>query len=131
LSWQAALYVAIGGAIGSVLRYAVTILAAARWGPAVPWGTLIVNVAGSFVIGVVAELATGRGAFLSPGARIFIATGLCGGFTTFSSYSLDALNLARDGAAAPALLYVLGSVVLGLAAVYLGVAAARAVTLSA
>lgn len=131
MSWQAALYVAVGGALGSVLRYAVTLLAAARWGPALPWGTLIVNVVGSFVIGVVAELATGRGAFLSPGARIFIATGICGGFTTFSSYSLDALNLARDGAPAPALLYVAGSVVLGLVAVYLGVAAARAVTLSA
>jgi len=131
VSWQGALLVAIGGAIGSVLRYAVTVLAAARWGPALPWGTLLVNVAGSFVIGVVAELATGRGAFLSPGARIFIATGLCGGFTTFSAYTLDTLNLAHDGAAAPALLYAAGSVVLGLVAVYLGVAAARALTLSA
>ena len=131
MTWQAALYVAVGGAIGSVLRYVITVLAAVRFGPALPWGTLAVNVIGSFVIGVVAELAAGRGAILSPGARIFIATGLCGGFTTFSSYSLDAWNLARDGAIALALLYVAGSVVLGLAAVYLGVVAARLVTLSA
>ena len=130
MSWQAAALVALGGALGSVLRYAVTVLADARWGPGFPWGTLLVNVAGSFVIGVVAELAAGRGV-LSPATRIFIATGICGGFTTFSSYSLDALTLARDGAATPALLYVAGSVVLGLVAVYLGVAAARAITLPA
>lgn len=124
MSWQNALLVALGGAIGSVLRYAVTIGAAARLGTAFPFGTLLVNVVGSFVIGAVAELATGP---LSPAGRIFLATGICGGFTTFSSLSLDALTLERDGTPGLALLYLGGSVALGMAAVVLGVAAVRSV----
>jgi CrcB protein len=127
VSWQNALLVALGGAIGSVLRWVVIATAGARFGPAFPWGTLAVNLAGSFVIGAVFELTAGPGA-LSPGVRLFLATGICGGFTTFSTFTLDALALGREGSAAFALAYLGGSVVLGLVAVYLGVVAARAIT---
>lgn len=128
MSWQNGALVALGGAIGSVLRWAVILLAAGRFGPAFPWGTLAVNIVGSFVIGVVFELASGPVTSLSPAARVFIATGICGGFTTFSTFSLDALTLTRDGAPGEALLYLAGSVGAGLIAVYLGVVAGRLVT---
>lgn len=125
MSWQNALLVAVGGAIGSVLRWAVIVAAGARFGLAFPWGTLAVNLVGSFVIGVIAEAATGPVAGISPGVRLFLATGICGGFTTFSTFSLDVLTLTRDGAGGLAFAYVAGSVVLGFGAVYLGVVAAR------
>lgn len=128
MSWQNASLVAIGGAIGSVLRWAVIVLAGARFGAAFPWGTMIVNVVGSFVIGVVAELATGPIAGVSPAVRLFLATGICGGFTTFSTYALDTLTLTRDGGGIQALVYIIASVAFGLVAVYLGVVAARLVT---
>jgi CrcB protein len=124
---QNGLLVALGGAIGSVLRYAVALAAVARAGPGFPWGTLTVNVLGCFVIGLVAELATGGLLGISPSVRVFLATGICGGFTTFSSFGLDALQLTRDGALAAAFAYVAGSLVLGLVAVYAGIVAARLV----
>jgi CrcB protein len=127
VSWQNASLVAVGGAIGSVLRWAVIVVAGARLGAAFPWGTMIVNVAGSFVIGVVAELATGPIAGVSPAVRLFLATGICGGFTTFSTYSLDTLTLARDGSHLQAAAYLVASIVLGLVAAYLGIVAARLV----
>ena len=90
---------ALGGALGSVARYAVS-LGAARWlGAGFPWGTLIVNVAGSFAIGLLAALVTADGRpALGGDARAFVMIGLLGGFTTFSSFSLETLNLARSGA---------------------------------
>ena len=127
MSWQSALVVALGGAIGSVLRWAVVVVAGARLGAGFPWGTLIVNVVGSFVIGAVAELALGP-VSMPPSLRLFLATGICGGFTTFSSFTLDTLVLTRDGNGALAFGYVGGSVALGLLALYLGVVAARLVT---
>jgi CrcB protein len=125
VTFQNALLVAVGGAIGSVLRYGVAVLAIARIGPGFPWGTLSVNVIGCFVIGLVAELAAGGLTGLSPSVRLFLTTGICGGFTTFSSFGLDALQLTRDGSLGLALAYVAGSLVLGFAAVYVGVIAAR------
>ncbi|HTW85034.1 MAG TPA: fluoride efflux transporter CrcB [Candidatus Sulfotelmatobacter sp.] len=127
MTLQNGLLVAAGGAIGSVLRYAVALLAIGRWGPGFPWGTLIVNVVGCFAIGAIAELATDGLLGMSPNARLFLATGICGGFTTFSSFGLDALQLTRAGALAGAFAYVAGSLILGLAAVYAGVVAARLV----
>jgi len=122
---QNGLLVALGGAIGSVLRYAVALAAVAWVGPGFPWGTLTVNVLGCFIVGLVAELATGGLVGISPGVRVFLVTGICGGFTTFSSFGLETLQLTRDGALGAAFAYVAGSLVLGLVAVYAGIIAAR------
>ena len=121
-------YVALGGALGSVARYAVS-LGAGRWlAAAFPWGTLIVNVAGSFAIGLLAALVTADGRpTLGTDARAFVMIGILGGFTTFSSFSLETLNLARAGAVGAAAANAGLSLVLCLAAVWLGFAAAAMV----
>ena len=110
------LQVALGGAIGSVLRY-MTVAAVGA-----PLGTLVVNVVGSFVMGVLFVVLTAR-AGLSP----LLMTGILGGFTTFSAFSLDALKLWQAGQIAPALAYVGASVILSLIAVALGAALAKGV----
>ncbi len=92
------LLIALGGALGSVGRFALSGFVAHHWGETFPWGTLIVNVLGSFVIGFFATLTSPDGRMLvSSGGRQFFMTGVLGGFTTFSSFSLQTLNLARDG----------------------------------
>lgn len=118
-------WVALGGAAGSVARYACSV-AALRWlGSGFPWGTLFVNVAGSFAIGLLASLMTADGRpLLGPDARPLLLIGALGGFTTFSSFSLETLNLARAGALGAASLNVVGSVALCLLGVWLGFAAA-------
>lgn len=105
--------VALGGAAGSVLRY-LTVAAVGT-----PLGTLLVNVVGSFVIGILFVMLAGRGML----SLLFMA-GLLGGFTTFSAFSLDALKLWQAGQGAQALLYVGASVILSLLAVALGAALA-------
>jgi CrcB protein len=119
------LWVALGGALGSVARYAFS-GRAVRWlGAEFPYGTLFVNVTGSFTIGLLAALVASDGRpLLGADARAFLLVGVLGGFTTFSSFSLETLNLARSGALGPATLNVAGSVVLCLAAVSLGFASA-------
>jgi CrcB protein len=121
------LWVALGGALGSAARYACT-LAASRWlGTAFPWGTLLVNVAGSFAIGLLATLvATDGRSALGADARAFVLVGILGGFTTFSSFSLDTLSLARGGALGAAAANVALSVALCLAGVWLGFLSAAA-----
>jgi CrcB protein len=115
------LLVALGGALGSVARYGASGLAARWFGETFPWGTLLVNVSGSFVIGLFATLTGTEGRWLvSPGSRVFFMAGICGGFTTFSSFSLQTLNLARDGEWLFAGLNILGSVTLCLIFVWLG-----------
>jgi CrcB protein len=115
------LWIALGSAIGGVARFACSGLAARLIGETFPWGTLIVNVAGSFFIGFVATLADPDGRyFLNSTARQFIMTGILGGYTTFSSFSLQTLNLARDGQWLAAGTNVVGSLVLCLLAVWLG-----------
>lgn len=109
--------VALGGAIGSVARY-LTVLGAARVVPGWPLGTLAVNVAGCFVMGVLFAL-------VGPRNHPLLMTGILGGFTTFSAFSLDALKLWEGGATAQAALYVGLSVALSLVAVALGAALAR------
>lgn len=109
--------VALGGALGSVLRYLI-VLGAARVAPAWPLGTLAVNVAGCFVMGVFF-------AQFGPRNHPLLMTGILGGFTTFSAFSLDALKLWQGGQPAQAALYVGLSVVLSLSAVALGAALAR------
>jgi fluoride exporter len=115
------LWVALGGALGSVGRFWLSGLVAARMGPAFPWGTLLVNVSGSFVIGLLAALVEPGGRrYLSPAGREFFMYGLCGGYTTFSSFSLQTLELVREGEMGRAGLNLVASVLLCLVAVWLG-----------
>ena len=109
--------VAVGGAAGSVARYAV-VLGTANWlGVAFPFGTMIVNVVGSFLMGV---LAAGFALWWGNALRPLLIVGFLGGFTTFSSYSLDAVALFERGAVAAGAVYTLGSVVLSVGAVLAG-----------
>ena len=92
------LWIALGGALGSMARYALSSFIAATYGEVFPWGTLVVNVSGCFVIGFFAAItgADGR-VIVSPDFRQFFMVGICGGYTTFSSFSLQTLNLLRGG----------------------------------
>ena len=118
--------VAIGGAMGSLARFWLTDAMAQLTGTKFPWGTLLINVTGAMVIGVVAALTLipGRSA-LHPDMRLFLMTGLCGGFTTFSAFSLQTLDLLQAGALGSALGYIAGSVLLCLLAVWGGWALGR------
>lgn len=118
---MAYLWVALGGALGSVARFALATVLSERIGATFPWLTLLVNVSGSLAIGLVASLgAHGVKALDTADARAFLMVGILGGYTTFSSFSLQTLNLARAGAWGDAAGYVVLSVVLCLAGVWLG-----------
>ena len=121
------LAVALGSALGGVGRFWLAGLAARGFGETFPWGTLIVNVSGSFVIGFFAAVTGPDGRWMA-GLRFgpFFTAGMCGGYTTFSSFSLQTLRLAQQGEALHAALNVLASVALCLAAVWLGHAAGQA-----
>ena len=113
--------IAVGSALGGVARFWVSGIVARQFGETFPWGTLLVNVTGSFLIGFFATLTDPEGRFLvAPTFRQFFMIGICGGYTTFSSFSLQTLKLVRDGewlyAGANALL----SFVLCMVAVWLG-----------
>jgi len=89
--------VGLGSAIGGILRYGASGLIANRFGQSFPWGTLFVNVTGSFIIGLFATLTAPEGRWLvGPSGRNFFMTGVCGGYTTFSSFSLQTLSLAQE-----------------------------------
>lgn len=120
--------VALGGAIGAVLRYLVGSAFLQRFGPGFPWGTFAINITGSFLIGVIAQFALTRSFGITPMIRIFAATGVLGGYTTFSTFSLDSVVLVGDGAAPLALAYAAGSVVCGIFSAYLGQVLARVAT---
>jgi CrcB protein len=121
-------WIAIGGAIGSVARYGCSQLIANWFGQTFPWGTLLVNIAGSFIIGFFASLTGPDGRLMvAPDMRLFVTVGICGGYTTFSSFSLQTLNLVQEGEILRAGMNVGASVVLCLVAVWLGYAAAAAV----
>src|SRR5208337_1239031 len=126
------LYIALGGAIGSVAR-AWTANAVVRvMGPHFPWGTILINIVGSFVIGFFGALTTSDGRFPShPDARAFVMVGICGGFTTFSSFSLQTLDLARDGKPGAAFANIALSIILCLLAVTAGYASAEAINRAA
>jgi CrcB protein len=115
------LWIAVGSAIGGVGRYWLSGAVANAFGESFPWGTLIVNVSGSFAIGFIATISDPEGRlFLSSTARQFLMTGICGGYTTFSSFSIQTLSLLRDGQWAAAGANIVGSVFLCLLAVWLG-----------
>jgi len=118
LTWIA---VAAGGALGSMARFWMTGVISALTGPRFPYGTLLINASGSLVIGVVAGLTlTPARMGMHPDLRIFLMVGICGGFTTFSAFSLQTLELLQTGDVVPATLYVAGSVILCMLAVWLG-----------
>ncbi len=115
------LYIALGGAIGSVARYAVSGSVARATHEVFPWGTLTANISGCFVIGLFAVLTGPDGRIpASPDVRQFVMVGICGGYTTFSSFSLQTLVLARDGDMTRAAANVVVSVLFCLVGVYLG-----------
>ena len=129
------LWVTLGSALGGLLRYWLGVGIAALTGPSFPWGTLLINVVGSFVIGLFAAAlgerglfsdALGRGHLDFVDLRAFVMVGLCGGFTTFSSFSLQSLDLLQAGRTVPALGYMAGSVLACLFAVWLGWVLGRA-----
>lgn len=120
------LVVFIGGGIGAALRHGVNRAALSWLGPGFPYGTMFVNVAGGLLIGVLAELFLARGGG-SQTFRLFLTTGILGGFTTFSAFSLDAALMWQRSDYAALAVYVTGSVLLSIAALFLGMAAVRAV----
>ncbi|MCK0197393.1 fluoride efflux transporter CrcB [Ancylobacter sp. 6x-1] len=120
MSFTTTLIVILGGALGTFLRYAVSV-AALPISRSLPWGTILINISGSFLIGLFGTLTLASGRFpVSENVRLFVMIGICGGYTTFSSFSLQTLDLLRAGASLRAALNVGLSVVLCVAAVALG-----------
>ena len=123
------LWIALGGALGSVARFGCSSLVADWFGQGFPWGTLVVNVFGSFVIGFFSMITGPDGRFLVSGdIRQFVMVGICGGYTTFSSFSLQTMTLAQDGSFGRASINVVASAGLCLVSVWLGYATAVAVS---
>lgn len=122
LSFAAVAAVALGGAVGSVARYATNVVLASLT-TAFPWATLLVNVVGAFLIGVFTRNGAGAGDDLV--LRLALTTGLCGGFTTFSAFSIETVALVQQGRAGRAMLYVFVSLALGLGATFLGLTIGR------
>jgi fluoride exporter len=120
MSFTTCLLVAIGGAIGTLARYFISV-AALPISQSLPWGTIGINILGSFIIGLFGTLTLANGRFpVSDDARLFVMVGICGGFTTFSSFSLQTLDLLRSGATMRALANIIVSVVLCVCAVAVG-----------
>ncbi len=115
------IWIALGGAIGTAGRYWLSGVIARSFGETFPWGTLIINVTGSFIIGFFAALTGPDGRlFVSSNARQFVMIGMCGGYTTFSSFSLQTLNLMNNGEWYRAVANIGASVALCLIAVWAG-----------
>lgn len=126
MSAASLLWVAAGGALGSVARYWLAIVVAGLTGPQFPWGTLLINIAGSFLIGWFGAWSGPNGPLDVPAEiRLFVMVGVCGGFTTFSSFSLQSLELLQAGEIMRGGAYILGSVALCLLGVWAGVAMGR------
>jgi len=120
------LLVGSGGFLGSVLRFFVQEWFIKTSGSNFPWGTLVANVLGSFIIGVVYAIVDKQGIF-SQEIRLLLAVGFCGGFTTFSSFAMENFNMLKPGDLLPSLMYVGLSVIAGLFMVWLGVTVTKAV----
>ena len=115
----------LGGGIGAALRHGVNLLSARWFGTAFPWHTLIENVTGSLAMGVLAGYFAFKGGEASQTWRLFLTTGILGGYTTFSAYSLDAALLYERGELAQAALYVVASVALAIGGLFAGLALVR------
>lgn len=120
------IWVGIGGGIGAIGRYFVGREITERANSIFPYGTFTVNLLGAFLVGILFALLTERG-IEHPRLHLLLVTGFVGGFTTFSSYTVEAVNLAESGAWNSALLYVLGSNILGLIACVTGIVLIRTV----
>lgn len=118
-----AVLLATAGAAGTLVRAGCTAVATRLWGPAFPWGTLAVNVMGSFAFGAIWALARAR--HLPPGTDSILLVGLVGGFTTYSTFAFQSLDLLQTGRTAAAVAYVMATNVLGLAAVWAGLRCCR------
>ncbi len=122
---MATLWIALGSALGGIARHVLSTSVAERFGESFPWGTLVVNVLGSLLIGFLAGLSDPSSRLLvPPAARQFLIIGVMGGFTTFSSFSLQTLNLLRDGELFLASMNAVGSVILCVLAAAIGLVAA-------
>ncbi len=120
-------WVGLGGALGSMARYWMGIVVARHLGEAFPWGTLFINIIGSFVIAFFGTLTLPQGPHAVPNeARLFVMVGICGGYTTFSSFSLQTLELLRGGEGVAALAYILASNLFCILAAAIGYYAAAA-----
>ena len=122
--WRLYAAVAIGGAIGSIARFGLTQVVSARFPGPFPAATLGINIVGSFLLGFLVQLSLGPTA-LSPEVRLFLTTGFCGGFTTFSAFSLETVKLAEGGQYLTAGTYIASSVVLSLLACLTGIRIAK------
>ena len=118
------LIVFLGGGFGAALRHGINLTAPKMLGTAFPYGTMLINVSGSFIMGLVAGYFAFKGD-ASQSWRLFLTTGVLGGYTTFSAFSLDAAVLYERGEVGLAALYVLGSVVLSIAGLFAGLALVR------
>ncbi len=113
------LYIGLGGFIGSILRFLTARLNLSVQLFSVPVGTLIVNISGSLIIGFLAGVAS-RSELMSANLRLFLMVGICGGFTTFSSFTLENMTLLQNGQYVSAIIYIFSSLIFGLAAVFAG-----------
>jgi CrcB protein len=120
------LWVGLGGFFGAIARFVLSGWVAARWGQIFPWGTFIINISGSFILGFFLAFVQDR-PWVHPGARLMFAVGFVGAYTTFSTYTYESLRLMMDGQFALAAFNIIGSVAVGLVAVFAGVALGRAV----
>ena len=113
--------VALGSIVGGVARFLASVLFISQFGSGFPWGTLFVNVTGSFIIGFYAALTGPDGRlFVSANQRLFVMVGICGGYTTFSAFSLETLRFVQSGDVRSALVYLLVSVITWIASVWIG-----------
>ena len=118
---QPYVWIAIGSALGGIARYWCTLRAAQLFGETFPWGTLFINILGSFIIGLFVALTAPEGRYIvDQNFRLFVTVGFCGGFTTFSAFSLQTMVLMQEGQWLPAGAYILASVLVCLFAVWLG-----------
>jgi CrcB protein len=118
------LWISLGAILGANARYLIGSWAAERWGASFPYGTLLINLTGSLLVGIFLTFATQR-ALVDPRLRLFVAVGFCGSYTTFSTYTYESINLMLNGSWGAGLMNLLGSSGLGLLAVALGILIGR------
>lgn len=119
------IYIFLGGGIGACLRYLITVFAYQTLGFTLPFGTFFINIFGSFFLGFVTALAIHKTGFVSANMKLFLTVGIAGGFTTFSTFSYESLELLKNHELGIGVLYLVLSPLLGLLGVYLGVCLAK------